>query len=161
MILVEAKFYPYLLMAFQGTGHTEAEYRAMFTATEAVGRRALAEKTKYVCISVSGGNMSAAERKLVAALMEESPKELEAASLRSFVIAESAVFRGVLTALRWISPRFATVTPVASIDVAMTGAEADLRENDIRFDPGSTPRVRQWLEQQIALQRRTPSVSPP
>jgi hypothetical protein len=152
MILVEAKFYPFLLMSVRGRGHSEAEYRAMFDATDAVGRTALREGTRYVCISVSSGTMSAAERKYVANRIAASPKELKDVSLATFVIVESQAFRGVLTALRWLAPALVNVDPVASVDAAMSAAAAAFERQGIQVDGALTRGARHWLQEQAALQ---------
>ncbi len=154
MILVEPKYYPFLLMSVRGSSHSESEYRAMFEATEAVGRKALRDKTKHVVISVSGGNMSAGERRFVADRAAATPKELEEVSVHTYVIVESSTYRGVLTALRWLAPSLVKIEPVGSVEAAMTGAAATFKAHGIAVDGAQTRHARQWLEEQLILQRK-------
>lgn len=159
MILVEAKFYPFLLMSVRGNGHSDREYSAMFDATDAVARRALHDRTKHVVISVSTGTMSAGERQLVAKRMASAPKELATVILGTYVIVASAAFRGVLTALRWLAPALVNLEPVASVDAAMAGAASMFERNGIDVDVQQVRGARYWLEKQVTLTREASIVT--
>jgi hypothetical protein len=159
MMLVEAKFYPYIVISFRGTGHAEAEYRAMFEAAEAAARRALRERTKCVCISISSGSMSAAERKLVARLIEESPKDLQHAAIGTFVVVQNALFRGIITALRWVAPTLTTLEPVSSVDFAMNRAAEAFRLHRITVGSAETEGARRWLKDQVVRHRNVERAS--
>jgi hypothetical protein len=154
MITVESRFYPYLLISFRGTGHEAAEYRAMFDATEAIGRKALRERTRYVCVSITSGGMSASEREIVARMIQEAPKDLQNVAIGTFVVVRSALFRGIVTALRWVSPALANIEPVSSADVAMSNAEAAFRRNGITVGIAETELARRWLQDQAAQHER-------
>jgi len=154
MIVVEAKYYPYLLMGVGGERHTEADYVAMFEATEAVARQAIRDKTRHVVVSSSNFNMSAAERKFVAARAAAVPQELQDVSLGAYVIAESLAIRGVLTALRWLTPSLVSVEAVGSVDAAMTATAAVFEAHGIKVNAERTRGARRWLEEQTVLQRK-------
>ena len=151
MIIVEAKFYPFLLMSIQGDRQAEAEYLGMFEATEAVARKAIREKTRHVCISVGGGAMSASERRFVATRVAASPAEFRRVVIASFVVVDSAVFRGVLTALRWLAPSLVGIGAVGSIDAAMAAADETFRAHGIGVDPVCSDGARRWLARHANL----------
>jgi hypothetical protein len=157
MILVEAKYYPFVLMSVRGNHHTESEYGVMFDAMDAVARKALRDGTRHLVISVSNHNMSAGERKFVATRAAAIPSEQQAVSLGTYVIVESAAFRGVLTALRWLAPSLVSIDPVGSVEAAMSSAVATFKRERIQVDGVCARRARQWLEEQTRLQQQAPS----
>jgi hypothetical protein len=160
MMVVESKFYPYLLMSTRGNTHTEPELRAMLEATAAVGRTALRNGTKHVSVAIGGANMSASERKTLARLMEDFPKELLDLILGSYVIIDSPILRGALTALRWLSPKLVMIEAVSSVPAAMAAAAAALEKHGIAVDAGRVDGARRWLQKEQERQEHASAAGP-
>jgi hypothetical protein len=160
MIQVESAYYPYLLMRVSGEP-TERELASMFDATDAVSQLALEKKTRHVSISVGEPKLGARERKYIASRIAAMPKEHMSLSLGSFVVVESAAFRGVLTALRWLAPSLVSVDPVKSIDQALDAAGSLFAANAIRVEAPLRQRAKDWLEKHSPPDSKSPSFRSP
>jgi len=154
MIVFETGFYPYVLTSFRGKGFTEAEYTAFLGLSAAMGKKAQAAGTRHVSITLGGVEMAASERKMVARLMETFPKELMDLNVASYVIVPSPAIRGIITALRWLSPKLKVIEPVASIDDAMTAAAAALRAHGVSVPEMQATGARRWLRAELSRQEK-------
>ncbi len=156
-ITVETRFYPFVLMSFRGDP-TESEYRALFDSLAQISRKALRESTKHVCITVSSCNISPQNRKLVASLTEKHPEELMGPVIGSYVIVDSTILRGLLTALRWLSPKLAKLETPGSPDEAMTAALACLRKHRVDVFSAEVMGARNWLKTESARSQKSRSL---
>jgi len=154
MIVLESGFYPYVLISFRGKDFSEAEFTAHLDASAAVGRKAQEAGTRHAVITLGGADMRASKRKMVAELMEDFPKELMDLPVGSYVVVNSAVVRGIVTVLRWLSPRLSRIEAVESIDDAMVAASAAFRANGIVVEAATTSSARRWLEDELALREQ-------
>lgn len=145
MIKLTAELYPFILVSYQGKSCTDDEIRAMFDRMNELSRRAITDKTHYVIISLGGTSLNAANRKLIAELVNECPKEYFDRTIGSFVIVPSAVLRGMMTALRWVAPALATVESVSSLEEAVEAGVACLEKHRIAIDRGIVTEARLWL----------------
>ncbi len=154
MILIESSFFPFFLTSFHGVGYSDAELGAMFEAIAATAQRAQREHTRYVSIAVGATSMSPAERKTVASLTDAMPRALSDVVLGSYVILESPVARGMLTALCWLSPRIAMVEPASSAEGAMAAATADFDAEGIAVESALVSGARRWLRTEVDRQKQ-------
>jgi hypothetical protein len=146
MIVVETRFYPIVLTSYRGQVRSEADHRASLTQLEALGRKAQREGTRHVSIALGGAGMAATERQMVAKLMESFPKDLLDLFLGSYVIIDSALVRGMFTALKWLSPKLSRVEPMASVESAVAAAAAALAAHGTPADDATLQGVRFWLK---------------
>ncbi len=153
MIIVESKFYPYVLMSYRGEHHGEAELRIMLERTRVIGQNALRAGTRHVYVTLGSTTMTAADRKLMASLMVDFPAELLALILGMYVIVENPIVRGALTALRWISPKLVMIEPVSSIQAAMDAAEATLGKHGIPVKKDQRLGAQRWIEAEEEARR--------
>lgn len=142
-ITVETSFYPFVLLSFRAP--TDADYRGLFDTMTQLSRKALRENTKHVCIIVSGSNISPGTRKLIASLVERFPEELMSPFAGSYVIMDNTLLRGLLTALRWLSPRLANLETPATLEEAITAGAARLRELHVEVPNTEILGARNWL----------------
>ena len=145
MIVVETRFYPIVLLSYRGQLRSEADHRAALTQLEALGRKAQREGTRHVAITLGGTGMAATERQVVARLMESFPKDLLDLYLASYVVIDSALLRGMFTALKWLSPKLSGVEPIASAELAVSAAAATLEAHGTPAGDGILQGVRYWL----------------
>jgi hypothetical protein len=160
MIVVESKFYPYVLMSIRGDSNSEAEVRGMLESTMVIGRNALRAGTRHVCVTLGGTSMTPGERRMMASMMVDFPQELLALILGSFVVVENPIMRGALTALRWLSPKLVMIEPVPSVVAAMDAGDAALRKNGIAVKKERRQSAQRWLEAEEEARRAAARVSP-
>ena len=77
------------------------------------------------------------------------PRALSDVVLGSYVILESPVARGMLTALCWLSPRIAMVEPASSAEGAMAAATADFDAEGIAVESALVSGARRWLRTEV------------
>jgi hypothetical protein len=106
-----------------------AEINDYFDQLDVVIDRAVAQKQRYVSISVGGSNLSAALRKVVAERSSKIPPERAVYNVASYVVLESAILRGTLTALKWISSNMENVYPVATVEEGLRRGRAALLDS--------------------------------
>ena len=157
MITVNTEHYPFVLSSYRGDSFPEEMLAAMFEQTAKIARTAIADGSHHVVVTLGGANMNAAQRKIVADLLADFPQKYLERSVGSFVIVPSALVRGAMTALRWISPKLVMVESVATIEEAMRQGTARLRERGIAVDEQTIVAARRWL---VAQQRLAASSAP-
>jgi hypothetical protein len=122
-ILLDLDSYPFILQGFPRGAKTEAEIGALFDEMAIVGRRAVESGALHVVIALGDENFTAAERRIIAHRMARAPADQAARVVGAFAVIESAIARGVLTALRWLAPRVIPVVAAATPDEAIDLAE--------------------------------------
>jgi hypothetical protein len=158
MITVNTEHYPFVLSSYRGDQYPEAMLRGMFAQMAEIARKSIHDGTRHVAVTLGGANMNAAQRKIVAELLAAFPAEYMDRTIGSFVIVPSAVVRGAMTALRWISPKLVQVESVATVDDALRDATARLRERGVAVDEPTIIGARRWLNAQARLNPSTSSV---
>jgi hypothetical protein len=128
-------FFPVLLSTMQEP-LAEAELQAYFTKLAAIADTGLRTGTRHVVIVVNDvTKFTAAARKKVAdAQACYLTREQVAATLVAYVPNDSSFARGLVTAMRWISPEIvARIELVASLDIALHRALSTLAANETPF----------------------------
>jgi hypothetical protein len=157
MITINTDHYPFVLASYRGEQYSEAILQAMFTQMADIARKSIRDGTSHVAVTLGGANMNAAQRKIVSDLLAAFPAEYMDRTVGSFVIVPSALVRGAMTALRWISPKLVQVDSVATIEEAMRAGTARLRERGIAVDEQTILGARRWL---VAQERLNAGTSP-
>jgi len=145
MITLNDAHYPLVLMSFRDGVCSPADYRALFTRFQSLATNAIKRDTYHVTITVSTAGLSPTDRKLVGELTNDVPRAEIDRTLGAFVIDQRAVVRGMITALRWISPKMPNLRAVSSVDHALSGALECLAVRGIVVDSRQRERARQWL----------------
>lgn len=78
-------------------------------------------------------------RKRIVELTEAQGELANALTLKSFIVIENPVIRGVVTALAWVYPKLGASENVGSLSQAVEGAAAALRSLGIAAPPGFSP----------------------
>jgi hypothetical protein len=102
-IVIDEDAYPFVLQAFAPV-KGEPALHELFARMSAIANRAIEQSTVHVVIAVGDERFTAAERKVIAEQMAIAPKLEAARVVGAFAVIESGFARGVLTALRWLSP---------------------------------------------------------
>jgi hypothetical protein len=139
-------FFPVLLSTMQEP-LADAELQAYFTKVAAIADTGLRTGTRHVVIVLNDvTKFTAAARKQVAnAQARYITREQVAATLVAYVPNDSAFARGLVTAMRWISPEIvARIEFVASLDIALRKALSMLAANGTPFT-GDEPALRRAL----------------
>jgi hypothetical protein len=145
-IVVVSQYFPFVLMDMGGGDRTEADFTRMFADLHEQNMRAMRDKTRYALIAGTQKNLTAAERKLIAANSNKVPIEERANTLVSVCILSNPFVRGALTALCWLIPGLLpTVVPAADADSAVQIAASHLKRNGIPFKAGDTELAARWL----------------
>ena len=155
MITMTTEFYPFVLTSYPAAhDNSDADFRDMFARTADIARQAIREQSFYVAIAWGAGSMTAAQRKLIAQLLQDFPQEYMDRVWGSYVIAPAALTRGVMTALRWIAPKLVMVEMAASIDAAIREGTTTLRKHRVVAKQSLVDGATAWLEREkLAAER--------
>ncbi len=82
-------------------------------------------------VVVGGRELSATQRRRVSEWANKMPLALNERNIGNYVVAENTLLRGLLTAMRWLMPKFKTVFAMANFRDAVEGALAGLAERQI------------------------------
>jgi hypothetical protein len=123
--------YPFVLQGFPRGRKPRAELDALFDQMEAVGHRAVESGAVHVVVAVGDEGFTADERKIIADHMARAPAAEAARVVGAFAVVESALARGVLTALKWLAPKVIPVVAAGTPDEAIDLAERCLREHGV------------------------------
>jgi hypothetical protein len=148
MIAICDEHYPFVLMSFRVGECSPADYRSLFDRFRSIATNAIKHDTYHVTISVSTGGLSATDRKLVGEMTNGVPRAELDRTIGAFVVDRRAAVRGMITALRWISPKMPNLRAVASVEHALDGALVSLADRAINVDPRLRDRSRAWLLQE-------------
>lgn len=130
-ISLDLESYPFILQGFPRGPKPETEIHALFDEMEIVGRRAVEGGLVHVVIAVGDEGFSAAERRIIAARMAAAPPAEAARVVGAFAVIESALARGILTALKWLVPSAIPIVAAETTDEAVELAEACLRAHGV------------------------------
>lgn len=121
-IVLDLDAYPFILQAFPRGRKAESDLRDLFARMEVVGNRAVERNNVHVVIAVGDEGFNAAERKIIAECMAKAPAAIAARVVGAFAVIENTLARGVVTALKWLTPRampiVAAATPEEAIEMA-------------------------------------------
>jgi hypothetical protein len=122
---------------------TENLVRRYFEAHAPLVERARVMNQPFVLVTDTFATRqpSAKARKLIADLTSAQPSYAAAMSAGSIIVIESAILRGVVTALQWILPRMADSENVSSIGGAIDRAFALLDGRGIARPVGLSART--------------------
>jgi hypothetical protein len=128
---IDDTHYPIVLQTIDPEA-TVAMIERFFAEMRRIADRAIREDTYYVEITDCPAVFPPVQRAKLTEEIKKSSLAQQKRSLGTFVIVESGLVRGALTAVKWMVPEsLKNVTPVASWDEAFGRATATLRANGI------------------------------
>ncbi|HET6585495.1 MAG TPA: hypothetical protein VFG69_18680, partial [Nannocystaceae bacterium] len=103
---------------------SEALVRHYFAWSDDVARQAIARGQRYVIISdnARARRPSPVVRKVVSKLIDAGPAAATDCIVATFVVFESALVRGAVTAMQWLSSKEWNMTTVATVQQAVAAA---------------------------------------
>jgi len=127
-IVVDEGHWPVVIATWFGEP-TEALVEKYFAHTVLQYKRAREGRERFVLITdtYATDRPSPKARKRIADLAAKYRPESKECTLHAITIIESALIRGVVTALSWVQPELAETENVGSFDVAIQRALAALR----------------------------------
>lgn len=136
-VVLDARYWP-VVFATWFDEPTEALVKRYFDAHAVLLERGRVNREPIVLVTDTFATKqpSAKARKLIADLTNAQPAYAATITVGSIIVIESAILRGVVTALQWILPRMAESVNVGSVGAAIERAFAILDQNGIQR-PGS------------------------
>ncbi|HEY6460876.1 MAG TPA: hypothetical protein VIY73_12020 [Polyangiaceae bacterium] len=129
-IVVDEDAYPFVIQGFARV-KGEAALHELFARMSVIARRAIEQGSLHVVVAVGDERFTAAERKIIGEQMAIAPKDEAARVVGAFAVIESGFARGVLTALRWLSPNSIPVVTASTPDEAIDLGFARLHEHGV------------------------------
>lgn len=122
-ISLDETYFPVLIATWSGRAN-ETTVRAFYDWSARVMRRARQEGARVVQISDAGQaeRPDPVVRKLLAQLADAQSEEHEGVTIATIVVLESAVLRGAMTAIGWLTRRSLDVVSVADMPTAIRRA---------------------------------------
>lgn len=148
MIVTCVDFYPLIVMSISESATSRDDIDAMFARFHELAERAIQRGTYHASVCITRGTLTATERKYVAELTDKVPSAELERTVASYVVIESSMLRGALTALRWLSPKLVMVEHASSIDEALDGCKARLDERGSLVAEDAVRGARAWLQDQ-------------
>jgi hypothetical protein len=138
--VVDATWFPVLFTTFYGANN-EPVVRHWFDWYHAQCRRADAENIQYVSITdaTPSERPPATVRKLIADLTDAGEERWTELCLGAYIVLDSAIVRGALTAVQWLSPRTRRLSPVATLEDAIAESSAAMQRANMVLPPGFGP----------------------
>jgi hypothetical protein len=129
-VVGDIRHFPILIATWFGEP-TESLVRAYFAWSDEVAREAIENGQRYVIISdnAHARRPSPTVRKLVATLIDEGPAAETDRVITSFVVFESALVRGAVTAMQWLSRKDWNLVTTATVQQAVAGALGVLKQH--------------------------------
>jgi hypothetical protein len=155
-ITVEDDAYPFVIQAFHRGRKPEGAIKSLFERMAHIAIRGLRDHTRHVVVAVGDDDFTAAERRLIAKLMQAAPPEEASRVVGAFAVLESAAARGVVTALHWLSPNTVPVVPARTTDHAIDLARASLAGAGFAVSDVIEARARE-LARALHVQHRRPT----
>jgi hypothetical protein len=138
---IDERHFPIVIQRIDANA-TPDQITRFFADMRRLADRAIREDAYYVSISVPSGAFGPLQRAKLAEEIKKSTPEQDRRSLGTFVVIQSALVRGALTAVRWMAPEnLRTVTGVTTWNEALDGAAATLRKKGLRL-PATFDRLR-------------------
>jgi hypothetical protein len=143
-VLVDDATFPFVVAAWEGEA-TEPAVRAYFVWLEGQIVRAMREKRPLINVTETSKAMNPkpSVRKLIADLTKQwGTSGADRHEVLAYVVVDSAIIRGVLTALGWLHGEM-KVTHVATLEAAATSANDALRalgRPELCIEPGALRR---------------------
>lgn len=136
-VVVDSRHWP-IVFATWFDEPTERLVRTYFDNHARLLERARANREPFVLVTDTFATRqpSAKARKLIADLTNAQPEYATSLLVGSVIVLESAILRGVVTALGWILPRMADSESIATIGAAVERALALLDRNGIARPSG-------------------------
>jgi hypothetical protein len=128
-VVGDIRHFPILIATWFGEP-TEHLVRAYFAWSDEVAREAFERGQRYVIISdnAHAERPSPTIRKLISALIDAGPAAETDRVITSFVVFESALVRGAVTAMQWLSRKDWNLTTSATVQLAVAGALSVLKQ---------------------------------
>jgi hypothetical protein len=118
VIASEARWFPVIVVSFRGP-YTRAIIDDYFVEQTRISKRAVRDDTYLVSVARSDDAPDAQARRWIAEATQAMPDELRKRTLRSYCIVDSALQRGVVTAMSWLFKDMAELEAVATEDEAV------------------------------------------
>lgn len=133
VVVLDARYWP-VVFATWFDEPTESLVRKYFEAHDVLLERGRANREPFVLVTDTFATKqpSAKARRLVADLTNAQPAHAASLTIGSIIVIESAILRGVVTALQWILPRMADSICVATISQAVERSLSTLDERGVK-----------------------------
>jgi hypothetical protein len=122
---IDAEQFPLILVRWSGAV-SEHELITFFREMDKLADRAAEARRHYAVVSQGEADFTPTQRKRLADWTAGFPEARAQWDLGNFVVLESAAARGVLTAVRWLSPKLSKVFVYPSLAQARAAAEERL-----------------------------------
>jgi hypothetical protein len=139
-VVGDVRHFPVLIATWFGEP-TERLVRHYFAWSDEVAREAYVRRERYVIVSdnVNAVRPSPRTRALIADLIDAGPAATTDRIIASFVVFDSALVRGAVTAMQWLSKKDWRLTTTATVQEAIAGALGVLAKHGLRRPPGLLP----------------------
>jgi len=128
-IVCDDSQFPYVEVQFPGRVASDEAVAGFLANLDTYQERALQAGRPYVCVIHGANGMTPQQRKMNTDWLDRRDPKYEGTLQKVFIVSESAVVRGVLTAMTWMSPRVKALTaPCKSLDDARQKAMQALEE---------------------------------
>ena len=127
-IVVDDRAWPIVIATWFGSP-TVALVDRYFEHHDTVLARARAARERIVLVTDTSATdgASASVRRRVVERTQAQPPDAAQLTLKSYVVLDSTIIRGVVTALAWVYPALGQSDNVATLAIALESALADLR----------------------------------
>jgi hypothetical protein len=122
-VIGDIRHFPVLIVTWFGEP-TEHLVRRYFGWSDDVARHAIARGQRYVIISDNSRarRPPPTVRKIVSKLIDDGPAAATDCVIETFVVFESALVRGAVTAMQWLSMKDWNLRTAATVQLAVEGA---------------------------------------
>jgi hypothetical protein len=136
----DIRWFPVMITTFFGESN-ETQIRHWFDWYHGLFARLPAAGTRYVAITDATRSQRPPPtiRKLIAELTDAFPEPWTEACVATYVVLDSAIVRGALTAMQWLSSRSWRINPVASMADALEQAIAAMTKAGMPIPAGMSP----------------------
>jgi hypothetical protein len=144
-ILVDQRWFPLILQRWPDDV-SDDDLERFFVAADDATRRALREKTWCaMVVAARRGEIDSRQRRRVAKWVRSISPEIRERTIGSFLVVNSPMQRGAITALRYILPELKDVYPVESLEIAIASAIRALGQKGVSV-PGSAAAINSYFE---------------
>jgi hypothetical protein len=136
-VVGDARHFPVLIATWFGEP-TERLVRRYFAWSDEVASEAYERRERYVIIAdnTKARRPQPQTRALIATLIDAGPAAKTDRIVESFAVFDSALVRGAVTAMQWLSKKDWNLTTTATVQQAITAALAVLAKHGLRRPPG-------------------------
>jgi hypothetical protein len=161
MITVVADHFPIAMIDMGSSPRTDADFQTLFSAFDAVARRAEREETRYVILATTQDTMTAGERLMLATHANRLSRRTMGLCIAGVCVLprQTALLRGVLIALSWLIPIVPPLSAVSSVEEGLEQVESLLRKHRIRCSTESVAACSRWMRDHAGARATSSTIS--